>query len=43
LFDLQNDPDELRNLYDDPQYADVIAELKAELARLRAQYGDDEP
>ncbi|MCB0305930.1 MAG: sulfatase, partial [Calditrichaeota bacterium] len=26
LFDLQNDPDELRNLYDDPQYADVIAE-----------------
>ena len=43
MFDLQNDPDELRNLYDDPQYADVIAELKAELARLRAQYGDDEP
>lgn len=38
LFDLQNDPDELRNLYDDPQYADVIAELKAELARLRAEY-----
>ena len=39
-FDLQEDPRELRSLYDDPAYATVIADLKEELARLRLQYGD---
>ncbi len=35
LFDRQADPHELTSLYDDPAQADRVAELKAELARLR--------
>ena len=37
LFDLQKDPHELRSVYDDPAYAAVVAELKRELDRLRAE------
>jgi arylsulfatase A-like enzyme len=40
LYDLQSDPHELRNLYGQPAYAKLTARLKAELDRLRAQYGD---
>ncbi len=40
LYDLQKDPQELNNIYDNPAYADVIAELKTELKRLRKQYND---
>ncbi|NJD20024.1 MAG: DUF4976 domain-containing protein, partial [Gemmatimonadetes bacterium] len=43
LYDLQADPHELNNLYDDPGHAAVVAELKAELERLRVLYGDTEP
>jgi len=32
LYDLKNDPQELRNLYDDPGYARVRAEMKSMLA-----------
>ncbi len=39
LFDLESDPDELINLYDEPRQAARIAELKAELQRLREIYG----
>ena len=42
LYDLQADPHELKNVYADPKYADVVARLKAELARLRKQYGDSD-
>jgi len=28
LYDLKNDPDEQRNLYNDPQYADIIQQLE---------------
>ena len=38
FFDLENDPDELQSLYDDPAYADAVATLKQKLADLRAQY-----
>ena len=41
LFDLQNDPDELRNVVDEPSYAAVRAELTKRLAQLRTEYGDD--
>jgi arylsulfatase A-like enzyme len=37
LFDLKADPKELRNAIDDPSNAKVVAELKAEVARLRAE------
>jgi arylsulfatase A-like enzyme len=40
LFDLHSDPHELRNLYGDPAHAQLTAELKSELARLRTQYRD---
>ncbi len=40
LYDLQTDPQELRSVYDDPKYADVVAELKGQLKQLRARYKD---
>jgi arylsulfatase A-like enzyme len=43
LFDLQEDPHELRSVYNDEKYADALREAKAELARLRAHYKDDSP
>jgi arylsulfatase A-like enzyme len=41
-FDLRNDPHELRNIYDDPKHAQVVAELKAELARLKNEVKDED-
>lgn len=38
LFDLAEDPDELRSVYANPRYADVVEELEAELGRLRQRY-----
>lgn len=43
LYDLQKDPHEMHNVYDDPQYAPVVADLTAQLERLRAQVGDPTP
>lgn len=46
LFDLDRDPRELNSVYADEAYADVVAELKAELASLRTHYEvpeDDRP
>jgi arylsulfatase A-like enzyme len=40
LFDLQEDPCELRSVYDDPAYAEVRAQLTDELHRLQAEVGD---
>ena len=40
LFDLEKDPRELNNVYDDPAYAGVAAELTRELHRLQAEVGD---
>ena len=41
LYDLEQDPDELHNVYGDPAYAGPRSELKAELVRLTERYGDD--
>lgn len=38
LYDLQNDPDEMRNLYSDAKHADLVERLKAQIGRLRTQY-----
>ncbi|MGQ0563154.1 MAG: sulfatase family protein, partial [Gemmatimonadota bacterium] len=38
LFDLAKDPHELRSVYADAAYEDVVARMKAKLATLRAQY-----
>ncbi len=40
LIDRIKDPQELRNVYDDPTYAPVVAELHRKLEELRKQYGD---
>ena len=39
LYNLKNDPGELHNLIDDPQYAKQVTKLKAELARLMKSTG----
>ena len=41
LFDLVDDPREMRSVYDEPERAELVATLRAELRRLREQYGDD--
>lgn len=38
LFDLQKDPRELKSVYADPEYQNVVKELKSEVDRLRDQY-----
>lgn len=40
LFDLQKDPEELRSVFDQPDYADVRKSLETELARLRTELKD---
>jgi len=40
LFDLETDPNEMMNQIDNPDYADVLEELKIELKRLQDLYGD---
>jgi arylsulfatase A-like enzyme len=41
LFDLRRDPDEMRNLIDEPRLAGKVAELRAELDRLLKELGAD--
>ena len=46
LFDLKQDPNELRSVYGDPAYAEVQKYMASELERLRRQYAvgpDDDP
>ena len=42
LYDLRADPEECRNIADDPTYTTVRAELEAKLAEYQRRY-DDEP
>jgi len=42
LYDLEKDPKELNNLYDNPAYSGIIKNLKAQLQKLRKQYGDSD-
>jgi arylsulfatase A-like enzyme len=42
LYDLKKDPSELKNVYSDSKYANVVSELKAELQKNQVQYGDTE-
>lgn len=42
LYDLETDPDEMQNVYGDPAYAEVRADLHEKLIKLRLQYGDSE-
>ncbi len=42
LYDRLKDPMEMKSVYDDPAYADVVKDLKAKLADLRVKYKDSE-
>jgi len=42
LYDLQKDPHELNNVYDDPGYTGIVKQLKTELNRLRKKYADSD-
>jgi arylsulfatase A-like enzyme len=41
MYDLQQDPTEMNNLYDNPEFQHVVQSLKTELARLQESVGDD--
>lgn len=41
LYDLEKDPHEMNNVYDDPEYKQVVKELKQELKRRQTELGDD--
>lgn len=40
LYDLAKDPHEMQNVYREPQYREVVKELKSELLRLKAEIAD---
>ncbi|WP_319231493.1 sulfatase [Draconibacterium orientale] len=42
LYDLEKDPMEMHNVYNDPAYADVQAKLHVQLEQLRKKYGDND-
>jgi arylsulfatase A-like enzyme len=42
MYDLKKDPSEMNNIYDDPAYADVKADLHQKLSDLRSKYGDSD-
>ena len=42
FYDLQKDPSEMRNLYADTGYANVVRKLKAELYRLKKELKDND-
>ena len=43
FYDLKNDPRELNNVYDKPEYAKEVERLKARLGALKADYQIPEP
>ena len=43
LYDLQKDPQEMKNLYGNAAYQAIIKELKTELKKLQVQYKDTNP
>lgn len=42
LYDLQNDPDEMNNIYEDPRYNKVKDQMHLKLEQLRKQYNDSD-
>jgi arylsulfatase A-like enzyme len=42
LYDLQKDPHELQNVYNDPGRAETVKQLKAELYRLKKDLKDND-
>jgi arylsulfatase A-like enzyme len=42
LFDLEKDPHELKNLYNDPAHAETVKKLKEEMYRLKKELKDED-
>ncbi len=42
MYDLETDPSEMKNIYNDPAYADVQKMMHERLTELRAKYGDSD-
>ncbi|QZT38681.1 sulfatase [Halosquirtibacter xylanolyticus] len=42
MYDLDNDPNEMHNLYGDPTYANIQKNLHIKLDSIRAKYGDSD-
>ena len=42
LYDRKKDPNEMNNVYNDPEYSEIVGDLKAQLADLRKKYKDSE-
>lgn len=42
MYDLQQDPNEMKNIYGDPAYEEVQKDLHSRLEALRTQYGDSD-
>jgi len=42
LYDRKNDLMEMKNEYDNPEYAEVVKELHQKLDDMRVKYGDSE-
>ena len=42
LYDLERDPHEIHNVYEDPKYAEIRERLKHDLRELRLKYQDHE-
>ena len=40
FYDMEKDPDEMDNQYGNPEYAEIISELKTEIDNLQKQYND---
>ena len=42
MYDLEKDTNEMKNIYDDPDYADVRKMMHEKLTELRTKYGDSD-
>ena len=42
LYDLEKDPSEMTNIYDDPTYAEIQKNMHVRLQEIRDQYGDSD-
>ena len=42
MYDLEQDPNEMNNIYDDPSYGEIKAQMHQKLEELRTQYGDSD-